>query len=76
MKGVTSLRRIILLVTVALLAAALLVGPAPASAAAGCQDFGQLAAFEAQLETGIGEEVSAAAPANDDVNLLKAAAGC
>jgi len=76
MKVASSMRRIILLSTVALLMAALLVGPAPASAAAGCQEFGQLAAYEAQLETGIGEQVSAAAPANDDVNLLKAAAGC
>jgi len=50
---------------------AMLVGPGPASADAGCQAFGQLAALEAQLETGVGEEVSAAAPANDDVNLLK-----
>ena len=64
--------RIILLVTVALLMVALLVGPAgPAWAAAGCQDFGTLAASEAQLETGIGEQVSDAAPANDDVNRLK-----
>ena len=70
------MRRIILLVTVALLMVAMLVGPGPASAAAGCKDFGHLAASEAQLETGIGEEVSDAAPANDDVNLLKAAAGC
>ena len=51
---------------------AMLVGPGPASADAGCQAFGQLAALEAQLETGVGEEVSAAASANDDVNLLKA----
>jgi len=65
------MRRIIVLVTVALLMVAMLVGPGPASAAAGCQEFGQLAASEAQLETGIGEEVSAAAPANDDVNFLK-----
>jgi hypothetical protein len=55
---------------------AMLVSPSRAWAIAGCQDFGQLAAFEAQLETGIGEEVSAAAPANDDVNLLKELAGC
>ena len=69
------MRRIILLVTVALLMVAMLVvSPSPASAIAGCQEFGQLAAFEAQLETGIGEEVSAAAPANDDVNFLKEAA--
>ena len=66
------MRRIILLGTVALLMVAMLVGPAPASATAGCQDFGQFTAFEAQLETGVGEEVSDAAPANDDVNRLKA----
>ena len=41
---------IILVVTVALLMVALLVGPA--SATAGCKEFGQLAASEAQLETG------------------------
>ena len=67
------MRRIILLGTVALLMVAMLVGPAPASATAGCQDFGvDFTAFEAQLETGVGEEVSDAAPANDDVNRLKA----
>jgi len=55
MKGVASMRRINLVVTVALLIGAMLVGSGPASAAAGCQDFGQLAAYEAQLETGIGE---------------------
>jgi len=66
------MRRIILLVTVALLMVALRVGPAgPAPAAAGCRDFGANAASEAQLETGIGEQVSDAAPANDDVNRLK-----
>jgi hypothetical protein len=37
----------------------------------GCQAFGQLAAFEAQLEVGIGEEVSAAVPADDDVFFLQ-----
>jgi hypothetical protein len=68
------MRRIILVVTVALFMVAMLVGPA--SATAGCKEFGQLAASEAQLETGVGEEVSAAAPANDEVNDLKAAAGC
>jgi hypothetical protein len=68
------MRRIILVVTVALLMAAMLVGPA--SATAGCKEFGQLAASEAQLETGVGEEVSDAAPANDEVNDLKAAASC
>jgi hypothetical protein len=66
------MRRIILLVTVALLMVAILVCPGPAPATAGCQDFGQLTAGEAQLETGLGEEVSDAAPANDDVNHLKA----
>src|SRR5215204_6076179 len=71
-KEVASMRRIILLGTVALLMVAMLVGPGPASATAGCQDFGQLTAGEAQLETGVGEEVSDAAPANDDVNRLKA----
>jgi hypothetical protein len=71
------MRRIILLVTVALLMATILVvGPAPASAEAGCQDFGLLAASEAQQETGIGEEVSAAVPADDDVIVLKGLAGC
>jgi len=67
------MRRIILLVTVALLMVAMLVGPAgPAAAEAGCQEFGRdFTAFEAQLETGVGEEVSAAAPANDDVNFFK-----
>jgi hypothetical protein len=64
-------RRFMVLITVVLLMVAMLVGPGPASAAAGCQEFGTLAAFEAQLETGIGEQVSAAAPANDDVNFLK-----
>jgi hypothetical protein len=71
MKEVAFMKRIVLLVTVALLMVAMLVGPAPASAEAGCEDFGQYAAYEAQLETGIGEEVSAAAPAYDDVNFLK-----
>jgi hypothetical protein len=66
------MRRIILLVTAALLMVAMLVGPGPASATAGCKDFGQLAASEAQLETGVGEEISDAAPAYNDVNLLKA----
>jgi hypothetical protein len=66
------MRRIILLVTVALLMVAMLVGPAPASAQAGCQAFGRdFTAFEAQLETGVGEEVSAAAPADDDVAFFK-----
>ena len=64
------MRRIILVVTVALFMVAMLVGPA--SATAGCKEFGQLTAGEAQLETGVGEEVSDAAPANDDVNRLKA----
>ena len=68
------MRRIMLVVTVALFMGAVLVDPA--SATAGCKEFGQLAASEAQLETGVGEEVSAAAPANDEVNDLKAAAGC
>ena len=68
------MRRIILVVTVALLMVAMFVGPA--SATARCKEFGQLAASEAQLETGFGEEVSAAAPANDEVNDLKAAASC
>ena len=68
------MRRIMLVVTVALFMGAMLVGPA--SATAGCKEFGHLAASEAQLETGVGEEVSAAAPANDEVNDLKAAAGC
>jgi hypothetical protein len=70
------MRRIILLVTVALFMVAMLVGPGSASATAGCKEFGQLAASEAQLETGVGEEASAAAPANDEVNDLKAATGC
>ena len=67
------MRRIILVVTVVLLMVAMLVGPA--SATAGCKEFGQLAASEAQLETGVGEEVSAAAPANDNVNELKGLCG-
>jgi len=67
------MRHIILPITVGVLMVAMLGGPAPASAEAGCQNFGQYAAFEAQLETGIGEEVSVAAPAEDDVNLLKEA---
>jgi hypothetical protein len=72
LKEVAAMRRIILLVTMALLMVALLVGPAvPASAAAGCQKFGTSTATEAQLETGVGEQVSEAAPANDDVNRLK-----
>jgi hypothetical protein len=75
MKEVAFMKRIVLLVTVALLMVAMLVGPAPASAAAGCQEFGQLTAFEAQLETGVGQEVSAAAPANDNVNELKGVCG-
>jgi hypothetical protein len=70
------MRRIILLVTVALLMVAMLVAPAPAPALAGCQAFGQLAASEARLETGIGEEVSTAVPADDDVIFLKGVAGC
>jgi hypothetical protein len=70
------MRRIILLVTVALLMVAMLVSPSPVSAQneenAGCQAFGRdFTAFEAQLETGVGEEVSAAVPANDDVNFFK-----
>jgi len=69
------MRRIILLVTVALLMVAMLVSPTPASAEAGCQDFGQLAAYEAQLETGIGDTVSANVPANDDVIVLKGVCG-
>ena len=57
------MRRIVLLVTVALLMVAMLVGPAPASAEAGCQEFGEgTVAFEAKQETGVGEEVSDAAP--------------
>ncbi len=68
------MRRIILVVTLALLMVAMLVGPA--SATAGCKELGQLAASEAQLEMGVGEEVSAAAPANDEVNDLKAAGSC
>jgi len=73
------MRRIILVATVALLMVAMLVGPAgPASAAAGCQEFGRdLTAFEAQLEgVEFGETVSAAVPADDDVSFLKGLAGC
>jgi len=65
------MRRIILLVTVALLVVAMLVSPAPASAEAGCQAFGDFTRDEAILETGVGEVVSAAAPAQDDVTYLK-----
>ena len=70
------MRRIILLVTMALLMVALLVGPAvPASAAAGCQKFGTSTATEAQLETGVGEEVSAvpAGSTDETLNEFKAA---
>ena len=65
------MRRIILVVTVALLmVATMLVGPAPASAEAGCQAFGRdFTAFEAQLETGVGEEVSAIPPGSTDETL-------
>jgi hypothetical protein len=69
------MQRFMVLVTVVMLMAAMMVFAAPASAAAGCQEFGQLTAFEAQLETGVGEEVSAAAPANDNVNELKGVCG-
>ena len=70
------MRRIILLVTLAMLMVAMLVGAAPASAVAGCQEFGvDFTAFEAQLETGIGEEVSAVPPGSTDetLNEFKAA---
>jgi hypothetical protein len=70
------MRRIILLVTVALLMVTMLVVPGPASAAAGCQAFGRdFTAFEAQLETGVGEEVSAVPPGSTDdtLNEFKAA---
>jgi hypothetical protein len=63
------MKRLLLVVTSVV---ALVSIPGTASAQEyGCQAFGQLAAFEAQLETGIGEEVSAAAPANDDVFFLQ-----
>ena len=71
------MRRIILVVSLALLLVAMLVGPAgPASAAAGCKEFGvDFTAFEAQLETGVGEEVSALPPGSTDetLNSFKAA---
>jgi len=70
------MRRIILLVTVALLMAAMLVGPAPASAQAGCQEFGtDFTAFEAEMErVEFGETVSAVPPGSTDdtLNFFKA----
>jgi len=66
------MRRIILLVTVALLmVATMLVGPAPASAEAGCQKFGvDFTAFEAQLEgVEFGETVSSIPPGSTDETL-------
>jgi hypothetical protein len=73
------MRRIILLVTVALLMVAMLVvGPAgPASAVAGCYEFGvEFTAFEAQLEgVEFGETVSGVPPGSTDetLNFFKAA---
>jgi hypothetical protein len=73
------MRRIILLVAVALLMVAMLVvGPAaPAAAAAGCQEFGvDFTAFEAQLEgREFGETVSGVPPGSTDetLNSFKAA---
>jgi hypothetical protein len=64
------MRRIILLVTVALLMVAMMVFAAPASAVAGCQEFGtDFTAFEAQLETGVGDVVSAVPPGSTDDTL-------
>jgi hypothetical protein len=71
------MRRIILLVTVALLMVAMLVGAAPASAAAGCQEFGvDLTAFEAEMERAeFGATVSGVPPGSTDetLNFFKAA---
>ena len=74
------MRRFMVLVTVAMLLAALMVFAAPASAEAGCQAFGLIPLSEVQLEGGaeVGKTISAGAlegGADDDVNLLKAVCG-
>ena len=65
------MRRIITMLTVAALLAAMLVVAGPASAQGGCKAFGQAAAAEAQATGGLGEEASAAAPVNEDVHSLQ-----
>jgi hypothetical protein len=69
------MKRILVLAPMVMLMAAMMVIAGPASAEAGCQEFGvEFTAFEAQLETGVGEEVSAVPPGSTDdtLNLFKA----
>jgi hypothetical protein len=66
-KGGCAMKRLIMLVTVVLLVAAMLVLAGPASAQAGCKEFGQWAAENAP-HTG----APVLAPINDDVFFLKA----
>ena len=63
------MRRFMVLVTVVLLMAAMLVFAGPASAQAGCQDFGLFAAANAPHSG-----APAFAPLNDEVFFLKALA--
>jgi hypothetical protein len=61
------MRRLIVLITVVLLMAAMLVFAGPASAQAGCQDFGLFAAANAPHSG-----APALAPVNDEIFFLKA----
>ena len=65
------MRRIITMLTLAALLAAMLVVAGPASAQGGCQNFGTTAASEAQATRGLGEEASGAAPVNEIVHSLQ-----
>jgi hypothetical protein len=65
------MRRLLLVLALAAgLAVSSLAAPRAAQAS-GCQAFGQTAAAESQIERPLGQVISGAAPANDDVALLQ-----
>ena len=65
------MRRIITMLTVAALLAAMLAVAGPASAQGGCKEFGTGAAAEAQAAGGLGELASENAPVNEIVHSLQ-----
>ena len=64
-------RFVVVLVTLVLLMTAMLALAGPASAQAGCQAFGRGLASEAQRIGGLGKDVRAVAPVNDEVVFFK-----
>ena len=75
-KALELMRRIVMLLTVALVMGAMMVLAGPASAQGGCQDFGLFVAEGAHLP-GAHSGVAEFAPNVDDlISSLKGAAGC